>query len=146
VSRIGACVAFLIASLVTSSCGPSSTNGSSFVLAEQVEPNSLNPLLVEGLVSSMIGGILYSFLLTQDAHGNDVPDAATEVPTLANGGISRDGLRVTYHLRPGIRWSDGTPLTARDCVFTWHAIMNPQTNVPDRYGYAGRSRRSSRRS
>jgi peptide/nickel transport system substrate-binding protein len=64
-----------------------------------------------------------------------VPDAATQVPSLANGGIARDGLRITYHLRPGIRWSDGKPLTARDCVFTWRAIMNPRTNVPDRYGY-----------
>jgi peptide/nickel transport system substrate-binding protein len=115
---------------------PGARGGGTLVIAERVEPNSLDPMLLEGNLSSLVGGVLYSYLLTWDRHGNLIPDAATEVPTLANGGISRDGLRITYHLRPGIRWSDGKPLTARDCVFTWRAIMNPQTNVPDRYGYA----------
>jgi peptide/nickel transport system substrate-binding protein len=113
----------------------SAASARTLVIAATVEPNSLNPMLLEGTLSSMIGGILYSFLLTQDARGRQIPDAATTVPTLANGGISPDGLRVTYHLRPGLRWSDGRPLTARDCIFTFHAIMNPRTNVPDRYGY-----------
>ncbi len=104
-------------------------------LGELTEPASLNPLLLEGTISAMVGSLLYSFLLTNDANGNLIPDAAVAVPTLANGGISPDGLRVTYHLRPGIRWHDGRPLTARDCVFTFHAIMNPRNNVPDRHGY-----------
>lgn len=127
-------VPLLLVVAVAGGCAPQrSTNA--MVVAETVEPNSLNPMLLEGTQSAMIGGILYSFLLSNDTKGNLVPDAATEVPTLRNGGISPDGLRITYHLQPGIRWSDGKPLTARDCVFTWHAIMNPRTNVPDRYGY-----------
>ncbi len=134
--------AALVASVVhlggcaKTSAPASARGGGTLVIAERVEPNSLDPMLLEGNLSSLVGGVLYSYLLTWDRRGDLVPDAATEVPTLANGGISRDGLRITYHLRPGIRWSDGKPLTARDCVFTWHAIMNPQTNVPDRYGYA----------
>ncbi|MBV8580596.1 MAG: peptide ABC transporter substrate-binding protein, partial [Candidatus Eremiobacteraeota bacterium] len=91
------------------------------VVGELAEPVSLNPLMLEGTTSGMIGSILYSFLLTNDANGNLAPDVATEVPTLANGGISRDGLRVTYHLRQNVRWHDGVPLTARDCVFTYRA-------------------------
>ena len=105
------------------------------VLGETTEPASLNPLLLEGTVSAMIGGLVYSYLVTYDAAGELVPDAATAVPTVANGGISRDGLRVTYHLRRGIRWQDGEPLTANDCAFTFAAIMNPRNNVPDRHGY-----------
>jgi peptide/nickel transport system substrate-binding protein len=127
----------LCAALVVMGCAPSGGRQAApaLQLGEITEPSSLNPLLLEGLVSAMVGSLLYSYLVTNDAQGNLVPDAAEAVPTLANGGISRDGLRVTYHLRPGIRWHDGVPLTARDCAFTFRAIMNPRNNVPDRHGY-----------
>ncbi|MDB5042988.1 MAG: appA 2 [Candidatus Eremiobacteraeota bacterium] len=136
-----ACAAFGLA-LAAAGCSPAgghrATEGAraqTLMLGVTTEPASLNPIVLEGTLSSMVGGLLYSFLVTDDANGNLAPDAATEVPTLANGGISRDGLRVTYHLRRGIRWHDGEPLTARDCVFTFHAIMNARNNVPDRHGY-----------
>ncbi|MDB5092705.1 MAG: appA 2 [Candidatus Eremiobacteraeota bacterium] len=136
-----ACAAFALA-LAAAGCGPAGGNraaegarAQTLVLGEMTEPASLNPILLEGTLSGMVGGLLYSFLVTDDANGNLAPDAATEVPTVANGGISAGGLRVTYHLRRGIRWHDGEPLTARDCVFTFRAIMNPRNNVQDRHGY-----------
>jgi peptide/nickel transport system substrate-binding protein len=139
--RRAACAALALA-LAATGCSPAGGDGATdgaqaptLVLGETTEPASLNPILLEGTISGMVGGLLYSFLVIDDAKGNLAPDAATEVPTLANGGISPDGLRVTYHLRRGIRWHDGEPLTARDCVFTFHAIMNPRNNVPDRHGY-----------
>lgn len=68
-------------------------------------------------------------LLAPDAHARYVPVLATEVPTLDNGGIvlSPDGkrMRITYHLRDGVRWSDGEPFTAADVKFTWEALKNP---------------------
>ncbi|HEY1728299.1 MAG TPA: peptide ABC transporter substrate-binding protein [Candidatus Baltobacteraceae bacterium] len=100
-----------------------------------IEPTSLNPLLVTGQLSPFVSELFYSYLFIRDARGRPVPEAATEVPTIENGGLSRDGLRITYHLKPGIRWQDGVPLTASDCVFTFHAIMNPKTNLPVREGY-----------
>ncbi|MDQ6780350.1 MAG: peptide ABC transporter substrate-binding protein [Candidatus Eremiobacteraeota bacterium] len=63
------------------------------------------------------------------------PDLATVVPTTTNGGISADGLRITYHLRRGVRWHDGFPFDARDAIFTWHQIMNPANNVLTREGW-----------
>ena len=63
------------------------------------------------------------------------PDLATEEPTLRNGGISKDGLTIRYHLRRGVLWQDGQPFTARDAIFSWHAIMNPANNVLSRTGY-----------
>jgi len=136
VARWRRAVGLLLATSVLAACGSAAGRGDrdTMVIAESLEPKSLNPALIEGSLSGLVGGILYSFLLTVDAHGHTVPDAATEVPTLRNGGISADGLRITYHLRHDIRWSDGVPLTARDVVFTFHALMNPRTNVPDRYG------------
>lgn len=51
-------------------------------------------------------------------------DLAQDVPTLENGGVKRVGvgMDVTYQLRPGLRWSDGQPLTPDDVVFTYQAI------------------------
>ena len=51
-----------------------------------------------------------------DDSGRLVGDAAAAAPTAENGGISRDGLTVVYHLRKNLRFADGKPLTARDCV------------------------------
>jgi peptide/nickel transport system substrate-binding protein len=83
----------------------------------------------------MVGQLIYSFLVTDGPNGDNVPDVATSVPTRANGGISRDGLRIVYHLRRNVKWQDGAPLTARDCVFTYGAIMNPNNAIPSHFGY-----------
>ncbi len=82
-----------------------------------------------------IVGLLFSFLLRYDARGNYVPDLATQVPSIRNGGISRDGMRIVVHLRRGVVWADGAPLTAADWIFTYHAVMNPANNVKTRYGW-----------
>jgi peptide/nickel transport system substrate-binding protein len=105
------------------------------VFAVQKEPLSLNPLLLEGIDAYTYSEILYANLTKYDAGGHPVPDLATEVPTLANGGVATDGKRVTYHLRHGVRWQDGSPFTSQDIVFTYRAVMNPANNVEERYGY-----------
>ena len=50
---------------------------------------------------------------------------ATEIPTLENGGISEDLRQITWTLKPDVLWSDGTPLTAEDVVFTWEYCTAP---------------------
>ena len=74
-------------------------------------------------------------LVATDPEGRDVPILASVVPTLENGGIGRDGLTITYHLRRGVRWQDGAPFTSRDVQFSYRAIMNLKTNVATRHGY-----------
>jgi peptide/nickel transport system substrate-binding protein len=105
------------------------------VVAQIQEPRSLNPLYLDGSIALQIDALLFSFLTTYDLHGNTIPQAVTEVPSLANGGISRDGLTYTFHLRSDIRWQDGVPLTSRDVAFTYAAIMNPKNNALSTYGY-----------
>jgi peptide/nickel transport system substrate-binding protein len=56
-----------------------------------------------------------------------VPTLAAEVPTLANGGVARDGLSVTVKLKKGVHWHDGKPFTADDVVFTWEYVADPAT-------------------
>ena len=104
-------------------------------LADVADPDSLNPLLSTMDLSYDISSLIFSYLVVADARGTPTGDLATEVPSLANGGISRDGKTYTYHLRGGVRWHDGVPLTSRDVAFSWRAIVNPRNNVLHREGY-----------
>ncbi|MDQ6781667.1 MAG: ABC transporter substrate-binding protein, partial [Candidatus Eremiobacteraeota bacterium] len=94
--------------------------------ADISEPNSMNPLLRLEAVSTDIDMFIYGFFFNLDDKMHYVPELATEVPTYKNGGISTDGLTLTYHLRQGVKWHDGFPFTAHDVVFTTHAILNPK--------------------
>ncbi|HLI95159.1 MAG TPA: peptide ABC transporter substrate-binding protein [Candidatus Baltobacteraceae bacterium] len=127
----------LAVALLTACTSASGTHqsGAPLTIGEPQEPQSLNTLLLQGEMTILVGPTVYSSLLTADARGNLVPDLARQVPSLANGGISRDGLTITYHLRKGVKWQDGTPLTAADVVFTSGAVMNPRNDVQSRTGF-----------
>lgn len=99
------------------------------------EPDTLDPLVGNQQIDSDLAELWGSMLLQLDDRDRLVPDLASEVPTLANGGVSRGGLTIAYHLRRGVRWQDGAPFSAADVVFTWHAIMNPRNNIPSTVGY-----------
>src|SRR5262249_29997808 len=61
-----------------------------------------------------------------DAQGVIHPGAASEVPSIQNGGVSPDAKTWTFHLRRGLVWSDGQPYDARDVDFTWKLWLNPK--------------------
>jgi peptide/nickel transport system substrate-binding protein len=71
--------------------------------------------------------IFYEPLAGWDADGNLVPMLAAEIPDLENGGLGRDGMSVTWKLKPNVRWHDGRPVTADDLVFTWEYASDPAT-------------------
>lgn len=104
-------------------------------IGEDEEPDSLNLMYAHTAASDAISGLLFSFILRYDAEGNYVPDLATEVPTSRNGGISRDGRTIVVHLRRGVVWADGAPLTAADWLFTYNAVRNPLNAVKTTYGW-----------
>ena len=128
-------IAVLLAGAGCAHEGHSASGGARLVIADKQEPNSLDPLFLTGPSAAEIGPLVYSGLLTVDDRGHLQPDLATTVPTQRNGGISRDGSTITYHLRAGATWQDGASLTAADVVFTYAAIVNPANNVPSRFGY-----------
>jgi peptide/nickel transport system substrate-binding protein len=105
------------------------------IIATGQEPSSLNPLYLQGAIGYAISELGYSYLTNYDSRGNIMPDVAVAVPTLANGGISADGKRVTYHLRRDVSWQDGAPLNSGDVLFSYRAIMNPFNSVPSRACY-----------
>ena len=97
--------------------------------------DNLNTVLSGGGSSTYLSFLWAAYLFIADDRNHLIPELATEIPTQANGGISPDGLTITYHLRPGVRWHDGVRFDARDMVFTWRAIMSPRNNVVTRLGY-----------
>jgi len=103
--------------------------------AVQSDVRTLNPLLSTNTTDGTIMRLMFEPLLSADRRGRPVPMLAREVPTLENGGISRDGLTVTYHLRPDAKWSDATPVTSRDVKWSYEAVMNPRNDVISRNGY-----------
>jgi len=104
-------------------------------VAVQSDLKNLNPLLNSNTTDVFVDRLMFEPLLSADPKGNPVPMLASVVPTLENRGISRDGLTIAYHLRRGLRWTDGVPLTSRDVKWSWQAIMNPNNNVVSRHGY-----------
>lgn len=104
-------------------------------MAVYAEPHSLNPLLASNTAENFYASLAFDELVTLDASRNDVPDLAQRVPTLANGDISKDGRRITYHLRHGVTWHDGVAFSSADVKFSWQAVMNPRNNVVERRGY-----------
>ncbi|MBD5606069.1 MAG: hypothetical protein IAI48_13425, partial [Candidatus Eremiobacteraeota bacterium] len=99
------------------------------------EPDNINPLFAHTDATDQIDALVFAPLFRYDPHGNFVPELATVIPTYANGGISRDSKTIVLHMRRGVRWSDGAPLTARDLRFTWRAVRNPRNNTKSDYGW-----------
>ncbi len=63
-----------------------------------------------------------------------VPYLAAEVPTVENGGIAKDATSVTWKLKPGIKWSDGSDFTADDVIFTWeYCTKSPSCTTPQNF-------------
>jgi len=86
---------------------------------------SLIPFASPQTSATIIDQTLYAPLFYGDANGVLHPGLATELPTVANGGISADLTSWTFHLRPGLTWNDGQPEDARDVDFTWRLVTNP---------------------
>jgi peptide/nickel transport system substrate-binding protein len=104
------------------------------------DPVNLDPLFAQadagkGNVEPALAHLAFEPFFDLDAAGRPVPELVTAVPSVANGGISADGRTLVYHLRPGVRWSDGVPVTAADVLFTLHAILDPANPVPSHEGY-----------
>jgi peptide/nickel transport system substrate-binding protein len=97
------------------------------------EPDTLNPLYA-GMWFSQLA---YDFMLLSfwqfDDEKNVNLELAAEFPTMENGGISEDGLTLTIPLREDAVWSDGTPVTAHDYVFTTEMVMADGNAVQTRY-------------
>ena len=97
------------------------------VLVYWQEISLLNPYLANGVKDYQAASLVLEPLIKNDPDGNLLPVLAADVPTVENGGVRDDLTSITYKLRPDVTWSDGTPLTADDVVFTWQYCTDPAT-------------------
>jgi peptide/nickel transport system substrate-binding protein len=108
--------------------GPGADAGR-LVIATAADPRNLNPAFASATPVLELSAFLFSYTVRYDDHARPVPDAVSEIPTVANGDVSRDGLTLKYKLRKDIKWHDGVGLTCADLRFTWQVMINPSNNV-----------------
>ncbi|MDI3256638.1 MAG: ABC transporter substrate-binding protein [Kyrpidia sp.] len=90
------------------------------------EPQTLNPIFAEDRSSLAVVHALFDSVESEGPGGTPQPDLADRVT------VSPDGTTYTIHLRPGVKWHDGKPVTAGDVMFTYRAILEPQVESPYR--------------
>ncbi len=94
-------------------------------------PTLLNPHFAVGTKDQEASRIFYEPLAGWDPDGNLVPILATDIPSFESGSISKDGLSVTWTLKKDVKWHDGEPFTADDCLFNWQYASDPDTAAYD---------------
>jgi peptide/nickel transport system substrate-binding protein len=99
------------------------------------EPELLNPYIRTQTIASVAGVFMERSLIGISDDGSYYPDLALEVPTVENGGVSEDGLTITYNLREGIVWEDGDSFDCADVVFTWETVVHPESGSVSTAGW-----------
>ncbi|NDJ36293.1 MAG: peptide ABC transporter substrate-binding protein [Chloroflexi bacterium] len=88
------------------------------------QPQFVNPLLATTQADRDLSALVFSGLTRLDAYGQPVPDLAESWE------VSRDGLTITFRLRPDATWHDGEPVTAEDAAFTFALLRDPDFPGP----------------
>lgn len=88
------------------------------------DPTSVDPHLI---------GMEYETIVTSDLfEGLTIygPDASIQPGVADHWDVTPDGRSYVFHLRPGLVWSDGSPLTAADFVYSFRRVLDPATGSP----------------
>ena len=110
-------------------CGGTSTGGgstastgasSSVTVAIDADLNTMDYEYATDGNSFIMQSMCVSGLAMLDSDGQAVPDLAE------SWDISDDGLTYTFHIREGVKWSNGTPVTANDFVYGWQRLVSPE--------------------
>lgn len=99
------------------------TNGDSDTLRINLasEPDYLDPALNSSVDGATLATMSFGGLFTYDSDGQLVPNFADSYE------MSEDGLTYTFKLKEGLKWSDGSDLTASDFVYSWKRAADPAT-------------------
>jgi peptide/nickel transport system substrate-binding protein len=100
-------------------------------------PTLLNPHLAVAPKDFESSQLFYEPLADIDTDGTVVPVLAAETPSIANGGVARDGTSVMWRLKRGVAWHDGRPFTADDVIFTWQYAADSATAATSAGSYQG---------
>ncbi|NMD38059.1 MAG: peptide ABC transporter substrate-binding protein [Christensenellaceae bacterium] len=95
------------------------------------EPDKLDPALNSSVDGACLAIASFGGLYTYDAESNLQPNFATGYE------VSEDGLTYVFTMREGLKWSDGSPLTAKDFEYSWKRAANPETAADYAYMFNG---------
>jgi peptide/nickel transport system substrate-binding protein len=99
------------------------------------EPDNMDPVVGNNQTEVDLSMFWAGYLFNWTDQNRLLPELAADVPTLKNGGISKDGLTITYHLRKGVKWQDGAPFSADDVIYTYEQVNNKNNFVASTVGY-----------
>src|SRR5438270_1965807 len=94
------------------------------------EPDTIDPQKASFVGEISVIMKVFSNLLTFDSNGQLIPEMAAAMPT-----TSADGKTITFKLKPGLKYSDGKALTAKDFEYGWKRHLDP--NVAGEYAFTG---------
>lgn len=106
-------------------------------------PETLHPLqfpIGSLTASSEVLHTVFTYMVVNDSRGEWVAMGVEQVPTIDSGGARFVGegddrhLQVTFRIREGLKWHDGTPTTSRDIAYAWELLMDPALPVSTREG------------
>lgn len=114
------------------------TKGGQLVYSDWEPVDDLNVLASTAATTQQAAYILWGALWQYDPKNAPYPDMVSAVPSTDNGlvkQIDATHMDVTLRLKSGIKWSDGSPITPDDMMFTINAICNPDTGASSQVGY-----------
>ena len=100
-------------------------------------PSLPGPYLSSGTKDSDAGAVTLEPLAKYNPDGDLVPALAAQIPTVGNGGVSMDLTSITWRLKDGLKWSDGSDMTAHDVVFTWRYCVDEDTGCTAGSAFTG---------
>jgi peptide/nickel transport system substrate-binding protein len=109
--------------------------GGQVVVALSQEPTVFNPVRPHIEVDHGVHFGIFDSLWKVDERAQFIPNLATEVPSVRNGGIQKSGLEYVIKLKRGVKWHDGQSFTARDVKFTHDLILNPKFGAYTKIGH-----------
>lgn len=140
-------VAALVAACGTPSNPPPTPNNSTYkyvtpthkggtlLISDWQFPDSTNPLFATTVVDVTVDSGLWGAPITVTSDAKVVADELTEIPSQANGDVSKDGLTVTMKLRHDLKWSDGQAITSADFLYMLKTVNDPATGAASTQGF-----------
>jgi peptide/nickel transport system substrate-binding protein len=146
---VTSCSFLAILVLLLAACGPTGTTSTTSTPTTSTKPvrggtwtddiyEDTSSLIPNGSVETyafLVEQTIWAPLFLGTPSGEITPGLVAEVPTATNGDISADLKTWTFKLRPGLKWSDGQPLTAQDIDYTWKLWTNPAFGSASTVGY-----------
>lgn len=130
----------LVVGTVLAGCGSKNAGGGSKENASaakdqilhmnlSAEPPTFDPAQAQDSQAHTVLNMMYEGLVRLDENSKPVPGVAEKWD------VSSDGLKYVFHLRKDAKWSNGDPVTAKDFVFAWQRVLDPNTTPAPPYAY-----------